>query len=149
VISAAAKAAEAASKIRPWVAVRRNDLLASDEYEDLITWARDELRREAHTLEWVRNDLAARGILRSGEFGYQLNRVRDEFAHRWRDRKRHADRQLRDLRTAEGITARLWRRFRGSPWLENPWAQELEQISVLWENEEQRRAAVQREVDSF
>jgi hypothetical protein len=148
-ISAATKAAEAASKVRPWVTARRNDRLANDEYEDLITWARDDLRNEADALEGVRNDLAARGMLRTGELGYQLNRVRDEFARRWRDRKRQTDRKLRDVRDAEGVAVRLWRWLRRKPWPENPWDEELGQISALWEDEEQRRAAVQREVDAF
>lgn len=47
------KVASAAAKFRPWAAVRRHDRLVREEFEDLITWARDDLQKETKALEQV------------------------------------------------------------------------------------------------
>jgi len=145
--SAIVSAAKAASKIRPWITVKRHDRLVSQEHEDLITWARDDLREEAEALQRLRNELAARGMLQSGELGSGLQRTRDTFARRWRDRKRASDRRLAELREAEGATVRMWRKLRRRPWPTDPNAEELAAITVAWEDEERRRQAVLNEVE--
>src|SRR6266545_7124927 len=122
VVSAAAKAV---SSKKPWTMVKRHDRLLRHEYEDLMTFARDELQTEARALEDVKNDLAARGILQSGAFGAGLLRVREESARRWRDHKLASDRRIEELNEAEGFTVRAWRKLRRKPWPENPKADEL------------------------
>ncbi len=143
VVSAAAKAV---SSKKPWTMVKRHDRLLRHEYEDLMTFARDELQTEARALEDVKNDLAARGILQSGAFGAGLLRVREESARRWRDHKLASDRRIEELNEAEGFTVRAWRKLRRKPWPENPKADELRGVTLAWEDEGARRAAVEREV---
>ena len=145
-ITGAARVAVAATKIRPWATVRRQDRLIQEEYEDLITWARDDLQREAEAVEAVRADLAGRGMLRSGEYGHQQTRVRDEFARRWRDRKRQSERKLAAIEEAEGSTVKLWRKLAGKPQPVNPDEAELRRITAAWEDDDLRREAVEREV---
>jgi hypothetical protein len=38
----AAKALATVSRFRPWAVVKKHDRLAHEQYEDLITWARDD-----------------------------------------------------------------------------------------------------------
>ena len=121
--------------------------LVREEYEDLITWARDDVQEEAVALERVSNELAARGILRSGEYGFQLRRVRDEFARRWRDRCRGSVRNIAELRESEGPAARAWRRLRTELWPLNPYDEELHRLTAAWEDDELRAEAVRREVE--
>jgi hypothetical protein len=149
VLTTTAKAAAAASRIRPWATVKRHDRLVLEEYEDLITWARDDLQKEAEALNAVKEDLNSRNLLYSGEYGSQLRRVRDEFARRWRDRKRAADRKLAELQEAEGVTVRAWRRLRGKPWPTNPDEGQLRAITAAWEDEERRAEAVRSEVEGL
>jgi hypothetical protein len=47
---AAVSAVKAASKIQPWVTVRRHNRLIREEYEDLNLFARDNLQSEARRL---------------------------------------------------------------------------------------------------
>ena len=144
--SSAAKAVLAVSRLQPWRMVRRHDRLVLEEYEDLITWARDDLQQEAQQLTQVRERLAARGMLHSGGFGLELGQVRDEFSRRWRDRKRAADRKFAELREAEGAAVSLWRKVARKPWSTDPNAEELSMLSAAWEDETVRRQAVEREV---
>jgi hypothetical protein len=55
--AAVAKAVESISRVRPWRAIRRHDRLAGEEYEDLITWAKDDLQKEGRALDGVKNEL--------------------------------------------------------------------------------------------
>ncbi len=148
-VASAARAAAAASRVRPWLTVKRHNRLIAEEYEDLITWARDDLQEEARQLDRVRVETQERGLRHSGIDGREQLRVREEFSRRWRDRKRAAHRKFAALREAEGGTVKAWRRLRKKPWPENPWADELRIITAAWENEQQRRDAVQGEVTGF
>lgn len=128
--------------------VKRHNRLAQEEYEDLTTWARDDLQQEAAALDVVRADLAARGMLRSGEYGFQLRRVRDGFAQRWRDRKKAGERRLAEMREGEGPPVQLWRKIWRKPWPTNPNADEVRAISAAWEDEQVRLDAVAGEVQA-
>jgi hypothetical protein len=145
-IATAAKAVSAISKFQPWKTVRRHDRVVREEYEDLVTWARDDLQKEASALEAVDEETNARNLFYSGYRGKELRRVRDEFAVRWRDRKRASDRKLEALREEEGPGVKAWRRLKKKPWLENPYAEELRVITRAWEDEAVRREAVEREL---
>jgi hypothetical protein len=90
--------------------------------------------------------MAQRGILRSGMYGAALLEVRNTHARQWTDRKRLADRKFEELREHEGVTVRLWRRLKKSPWPENPEAENLSVVTRAWENDNLRREAVAREV---
>ena len=79
-------------------------------------------------------------------YGAELLRVRNEFATRWRDRKRASDRKLAEIREAEGVTVRMWRNVTNKPWPENPDAEDLALITLVWEDEEVRREAVARQI---
>jgi hypothetical protein len=149
VAGTAAKAVSAVARFRPWATVKRHDRLAHEQYEDLITWARDDVQKEAQALDEAKERLNARNLLYSGQLGRELSRVRDEFSIRWRDRKREADRLLRAMREEEGASVRAWRRMRRRPWPINPWRGELSALTAGWEDEEVRRAAVQREVELY
>jgi hypothetical protein len=112
----------------------------------LNTWAHDDLEKEVVALEQARApgrrlldsdealEVTRDGI--SGEFGTELTRVHEEFARRWRDRKREADRKAEALREAEGMGVRVWRKVARKPWLENPEAEELRDITATWEDED-------------
>jgi hypothetical protein len=56
----------------------------------------------------VKEELNSRNLLYSGQHGAQLRRTRDEFARRWRDRKRASDRRLAELQEAEGISVKAF-----------------------------------------
>ena len=101
-VVSAAKAAAAATRFQPWATVKRHDRLIRQECEDLITWARDDTQKEATALDDVKEDMNQRNLLYSGAYGKELRRVRDEFARRWRDRKRATDRKLAEIEEAEG-----------------------------------------------
>jgi hypothetical protein len=139
-------AAKAVSRFRPWAVTKRHDRLVRQEYQDLLTFARDELEVEAQALQTVRNDLAARGMLNSGALGAGLLAGRNEFAKRWRDFKRASDRRIAEWQEAEGIGVRIWRVIFGSRWPVNSDADELRTITHLWEDEALRREAVEHEV---
>jgi hypothetical protein len=132
--------------VKPWATVKRHDRLVRHEYEDLLTFAKDERQVEARGLEAVKSDLAARGMLHSGAYGAGLLGVRNESAKKWRDYKRTSDRKIEEMREAEGITARAWRAARGKPWPQNPDAAELNGLTSGWEDEATRREAVERDV---
>jgi hypothetical protein len=143
---AAVSAVKAASKIKPWETVRRHNRLVRQEYEDLTLFADDNLRSETRALEGVESDLAGRGMLHSGAYGAGLREVRERHARQWADRRREAERKFEELREQEGITIRLWRRVKDSPWPENPEAERVRVITRAWEDEALRSAAVEREV---
>lgn len=88
-------------------------------------------------------------LLYGGHYRRELMKVRDGFAHRWRDRKRAADRKLAPLREEEGLTVRLWRKVARKPWPANPDAEELRSITAVWEDEELRRAAVDKTITAL
>jgi hypothetical protein len=143
VATTAAKAAVAVARFRPWQTVKRHDRFMRNEYEDLNTWAYDDLEKEANALERARGpgrrlldsdealEVIRDGI--SGEFDAELTRIHEEFARRWRDRKREADRKAEALREDEGLGVRAWRRIVRKPWPENPDAEELKDITAVWE----------------
>src|SRR5438105_1602853 len=143
---AIASAARAVSRFKPWATVRKHNRLIRQEYEDLLTFARDELQSEARALDEVQNRLPARGMLRSGEFGVALTRTRDESARRWRDFKRTSDRKIEEMKEIESITVRAWRVIKRRPWPVNPNAGELRDLTRLWEDKAARREAVEREI---
>jgi hypothetical protein len=143
---AAMSAVKAASKIKPWQTVQRHNRLIRQEYEDLTLFADDNLRSETRALEGVKNDLAARGMLQSGELSFGLLEVRDRHARRRMDRKREADRKFEELREHEGITVRVWRRIKNSAWPQNPEAANVLNITRAWEDQALRREVVEREV---
>ncbi len=64
-VAAAARAAMSVTRFRPWATARRHDRLVRNEYEDLNTWAADDLQREAQDLDGLRAQLAARGRCRA------------------------------------------------------------------------------------
>jgi hypothetical protein len=128
--------------------VRRHNRLVREEYEDLRTWVHDDRQKEADALEEVRRELAARGMLQSGELAHRLLEVRNEFARRWRDRKRAFDRRIAELREGEGLTVKIWRKLSRSPWPEDPESAELHQLTQAWEDENIRNGAVYHEVES-
>jgi hypothetical protein len=112
--------------------VKRHNREALRIHEDLTTWARDDLQKEAHALSGSENELAARGMLESGQRGANERRIRDEFAVRWRDRKRQATRDLEDLQDAEGALHRVYRQLRANPWPKNPHQEEVDRITRGW-----------------
>jgi hypothetical protein len=147
IVTAAVKTLSAVARFQPWKTVRRHDRLIGEEYEDLLTWARDDLQKEAAALDAINEDMNARNLFYSGVRGKELRRVRDDFAVRWRDRKRQSDRKLEAIREEEGLTVKAWRRLSKKPWPENPDAEELRAITAAaWEDEEIRRQAVEREM---
>jgi hypothetical protein len=148
-LRAVVAALAALGAFRPWLNVRRHDRVALQEYDDLVTWARDDLQEEARQLERKRAEVAARGMLPSSEFAYQLRRVRDEFARRWRDRSRQAERQLAELRDAEGWAEGAWRWLMRRPWPPDPHADEVASLSRAWRDEDVRGQAVLDEVASI
>jgi len=113
--------------------VDRNNARVLDEYEDLARWARDELQAEAEQLETTRELLAARGMLDSGQTGFEDRRIRDEFARRWRDRHSLSKRTIRDTKLSEGAVEWLWRKARARPWPEDPEAEATERVTRGWE----------------
>jgi hypothetical protein len=113
--------------------VRVHDTRARRIYEDLTTWARDEVAKQREEQRRVDEQLAARGIFRSGSRDAQHRRIHEEFARRWRDRKRQAERDLEDLRLAETWLHALYRRVRKRPWPQNPHQAEVDNISRAWE----------------
>lgn len=50
-IAAVVAAVAALGAFRPWLNVRRHNRVALQEYEDLVTWARDDLQEEARLLD--------------------------------------------------------------------------------------------------
>jgi len=145
--SAALGAAKAAARFRPpWTAIGRHNRLVREAYEDLLTFARDESQVEADALQAVRNELAARGMLRSGQLGVELRRARDEQARKWRDFKRERERRIEEIREEEGFLVKSWRKFRHNPWPENEDTNELSGLTRTWESEDLRRQAVELEV---
>jgi thioesterase domain-containing protein len=113
--------------------VKRDNRKVLRIYQDLTTWARDDLRKEAQALTEMENDLAARRMLKSGSRGFHEERIRDEVAERWRNRKRQATREIEDIQDAETALHRRYRRLRSKPWPENPDQGELEKITGEWE----------------
>ncbi|MBA3384472.1 MAG: hypothetical protein H0T20_07450 [Actinobacteria bacterium] len=97
----------------------------------------------------MKEELNARNLLYSGQYGTQLRRTRDGFARRWRDRKRAADRKFAELREAEGLRVRAWRKLNRKPWPTNPDEEELRTITAAWDDEERRAEAVRREVEGL
>ena len=138
-------AANAISRWKPW-AQCAGYRLVRHEYEDLMTFSQDELQVEADALERVRNDLAPRGMLRSGQLGVDLRRVRDESARRWRDTKRENDRRIEEIRETEGFSVKPVRKLRCRPWPENSDADQLAAMTAAWEDEDVRREAVAQEL---
>ncbi len=122
---AVVSAAQAVSRFKPWAAIKRHDRLVRQEYEDLLTFARDGLQEEARALDAARNELAASGMLRSGAFRARLMRVREDWAKKWRDFKRTSDRRIEEMQEAEGLTVRAWRKLSRRPWPVNAGAVEL------------------------
>jgi hypothetical protein len=72
-------------------------------------------------------------MLNSGERTAQELRVSDEFARRWRDRKRQAERDLEDIRHSENALHRVWRRLRCPPFPTNPDEDEVVVITRRWD----------------
>ena len=139
-------AAKAVSRFKPWAIAKRHDRLVRQEYEDLLTFARDGLDDEARALDEVRSALAARGMLYSGQLGADLRRVRDDFARRWRDFKRASDRRVAEMREVEGLAVKAWRATFRRPWPADPNAAESWGLVQAWEDEAMRQKAVEREV---
>ena len=126
--------------------MRRHNRLIREEYEDLDVFAHDNLTSEGRELEVVKNELVARGMLHSGEYGRRLLDARNNHARQWADRKRLADRKFAELREDEGFTVRVWRSLTNSPWPDNPNADNLRTLTQAWEDEKLRQEAVARSV---
>jgi hypothetical protein len=60
-----------------------------------------------------------------------------------------ADRKFAELREAEGVGVKAWRKLRGKPWPSNPDETELRAITAAWEDEERRAEAVRNEVEGL
>jgi hypothetical protein len=97
----------------------------------------------------VKEEMSERNLLYSGLYGQRLREVRDEYARRWRDRKRAGDRRIAELQEAEGGSVKLWRKVKGLPWPDSPDVEELRVITAAWEDEDLRREAVEREITSI
>jgi hypothetical protein len=147
IATTAAKAVGAVARVQPWKTAKRHDRLILEQYEDLITWARDDVKKEARDLQGVGDRLAPRGMLSSGQFGFELTEVREEYARRWRDRKREVERAIKTIQEQEGASVRIWRAL-CRPFPVNPWQEEQSALAAAWEDEELRREAVEREVQS-
>src|SRR6266508_1660622 len=97
IISTAAKTAGFLARFLPWTTVKRHNRLALREHENLVRWARDDLRREGQALDAVAEDARERGV-RGGLARQGERQVRTQYAERWRNRKSEFDRALEDLR---------------------------------------------------
>jgi hypothetical protein len=126
-------------------ATKANDREAIAEYEDAWTWVNDSLQEEGDALRRVTDELNARNLLYSGEYGHQMRRTRDAFAQRWRDRKRASDRLIEEL-CAEPVTHRLWRKLRRRSFPMSPHAEELANRTRAWDDEQVRGEAARNDV---
>ena len=129
--TAAAKGALHAVRIGD--TTKRNNRLAERVYEDLARWARDDIQAEARELEAKREELNKRNLSYSGHANSEEARIRGEFAHRWRDRRTAADREIEDLHDSENVLHQMWRKIVRRPWPENPHRDEIERLTAAWE----------------
>jgi hypothetical protein len=108
---------------------RDNDLVLA-EYEDLARWARDDAEAERTAIED-----AGRGWREWGSptLEEQEQRIRREFAVRWRNRKSQSGRTIRQLRYSENFIHWLYRAA-FSPWPANPYADEIMLLTRRWED---------------
>lgn len=110
----------------------RNNDLALREYEDLVRWVRDNHKAEAEALAASTTELAARGILDSGERGVQERMIREKLAHQWRDRGSASERRIRDIAFSENMFHWLWRQLARKPWPTDPHRDEIDRLTRGW-----------------
>lgn len=144
-VTTAGAAARIAIRFKPWKVVGKHDRLARAEYEDLTSWAEDDRRKEADLLKSTAERLAGKAMLSSGQYGLELEQVRDEYARRWRDRKRTSDRLIEELRAEEGLAEKAWRWRR--PFPINPDAELVAELSAAWESEQLRSELIAEAVE--
>jgi hypothetical protein len=96
--------------------IARHNRRALREHEDMYRWMKDEGESLAIELNQADAELAARGMLQSGERGHRENRIRTESARRYRDRRSAYDRKLEDLCDAETVVHRAYRRLLRRRW---------------------------------
>lgn len=79
---------------------------------NLETWVSDASIDLVRKLRSIRNDLNARGLFHSGEYGYQIALAKEAALHRYRDQERAAQAQADEIRAREGRIhgfVRAWR----------------------------------------
>jgi hypothetical protein len=99
-------------------------------YEDTTSWARNELRKQAHEIRGVYLT-RGRPTLVAGQTA-QVARIQSDFAKRWRNRERQANRDIEDLQDSENPLHRLYRRLRRRPWPDNPDQAEIDRLTADW-----------------
>jgi RNA polymerase sigma factor (sigma-70 family) len=115
---------------------KRHTRLVVREYEDRVRWARDQRRAEDEALTQLAEEMNAQNLFYSGAHENGKRKIREAFAHQWRDRKSHGDRLVEDQQDEEHFLHAGWRRFVARrPWPENEHAAETEDLTRAWEVE--------------
>jgi hypothetical protein len=96
-----------------WSEVELHDFEADERNAQLVVWVDDRTRRLLIEMEGTTNDLAARGLLRSGAHANALCNLKAEALHEYRDQEWTARIDLARLRAKEGTWHSVWRILRG------------------------------------
>jgi hypothetical protein len=77
--------------------------------EDLAQWVSDDHLRLTREIRQIKNELAARGMLSSGEYGYLIGLAKEGALQAYRDQERQATRDVARIYETEGWLHSLWR----------------------------------------
>ncbi len=116
-----------------WTARRdiaRNNDLALQEYEDLYRWAKDDGHKEDQAVD---DQMKAPRDWGDPPNEQVVERMRREFAIRWRNRKSQSERTISALRYSENFIHWIYRAVQ-RPWPENPHADEIRVLTRRWED---------------
>jgi hypothetical protein len=95
--------------------IETHDRLVHDLNEDLERWVADDHVRLRRELAGLRNDLSARKLYYSGEYGYVLGLAKERALETYRDEETRALRESARVFDQEAWMHELWRRRRNMP----------------------------------
>jgi hypothetical protein len=96
-----------------WREIDVHDRAVGERNEDLEQWVADDHIRLKRSLTAIRDRLAARNLIYSGEYGRQISEEKEGALHSHRDQERDAKRDVARIKNREGWlheTFRGWRR---------------------------------------
>jgi hypothetical protein len=80
-----------------------------DRDDDLGQWVSDDYLRLRREIASIKNELAARGMLDSGEYPYLIGRAKEQALQSYRDQERMALREAAYIYDSEGWLHSMWR----------------------------------------
>src|SRR5712691_3922944 len=95
--------------------IAANNRAVQQRDEDLDQWLADEHVRLKRVLEEIREELNAKGLFYSGEYGRRLNLAKEAAIHAYRDQERQARRDVALTREREHWPHGLWRKLSRQP----------------------------------